>query len=255
MKRVVTALVLLPLVIYLVLWAKYWLFLAILIAVACLCYREYDTIAASYGYGAPGPLGYGAGLLLLMPTLDPWLLLTIVALVAIVLAMRTEELRQTLPRAALTILGIVYVFGTWKCAIPLRERSPHWLLFTLLVNWAGDIGAYYVGSAIGRHRLAERVSPKKTWEGAAGSVVASLLIAGSYLMRFVGGLTILQVLTITIAANIAGQMGDLAESAMKRGAHMKDSGTLLPGHGGMLDRVDSTLFSLPVVYAYLQFLG
>jgi phosphatidate cytidylyltransferase len=125
----------------------------------------------------------------------------------------------------------------------------------LLVNWAGDIGAYYVGSAIGRHRLAERVSPKKTWEGAAGSVVASLLIAGSYLMRFVGGLTILQVLTITIAANIAGQMGDLAESAMKRGAHMKDSGTLLPGHGGMLDRVDSTLFSLPVVYAYLQFLG
>jgi phosphatidate cytidylyltransferase len=169
--------------------------------------------------------------------------------------MRAEDLAQALPRAALLLMGVVYIFGTWKCGLLIRQRSPHWLMFALLVNWAGDIGAYYVGRAFGRHQLAERVSPKKTWEGAAGSLVASALIAGGYLVRFVGGMPIPQVLGLTLAANAAGQLGDLAESAIKRGAHVNDSGTLLPGHGGMLDRVDSTLFVLPVVYAYLQFLG
>ena len=255
MKRVLTAIALIPIVVYVVLWANFWIFLAVLATVACLCYREFDGIAAGYGFGAPGPLGYGAGLLLLIPIPEPWLLVTIVALLVLVLAMREANLATSLPGAALRLMGIVYVFGAWKCAMPLRDRNPHWLMFALLVNWAGDIGAYYVGRGLGRHRLAERISPKKTWEGAAGSVVASVLIAGGYLLRFVSGLAISQVLAVTVAANVAGQLGDLAESAMKRGANVKDSGTLLPGHGGMLDRVDSTLFALPVVYAYLRFVG
>jgi phosphatidate cytidylyltransferase len=99
------------------------------------------------------------------------------------------------------------------------------------------------------------VSPKKTWEGAAGSLVASVLIAGGYLVRFVPGTGIATAIGLTLAANAAGQLGDLAESAMKRGAGVKDSGTILPGHGGFLDRVDSTLFALPVIYAYLQLAG
>ena len=255
MKRVLTAIALIPIVVYVVLWANFWIFLAVLATVACLCYWEFDGIAAGYGFGAPGPLGYGAGLLLLIPIPEPWLLVTIVALLVLVLAMRSEDLATSLPGAALRLMGIVYVFGAWKCAMPLRDRNPHWLMFALLVNWAGDIGAYYVGRGLGRHRLAERISPKKTWEGAAGSVAASVLIAGGYLLRFVSGLAIPQVLAVTVAANVAGQFGDLAESAMKRGANVKDSGTLLPGHGGMLDRVDSTLFALPVVYAYLRFVG
>ena len=255
MKRVFTAIALIPLVVYLVLWANFWVFLVAVAVAACLCYHEYDAIAGSYGYGAPGPMGYGAGLLLLAAGRDAWLLLTAVALLALVLALRAEELATALPRAALRLLGIVYVFGAWKCAIPLRERSPHWLMFALLVNWAGDIGAYYVGRSFGRHKLAEQVSPRKTWEGAVGSLVASSLFAGGYLLWFVGGLPVWRVLALTLAANASGQLGDLAESAMKRGAHVKDSGTLLPGHGGMLDRVDSTLFALPVIYAYLQYLS
>ncbi len=255
MKRVVTAITLIPVVVYVVLWANSHVFLAVLVVVTCLCYREYDSIAGNYGYGTPGPMGYAAGLLLLAPLPEAWLFLTAVALLALVLAMRDEDLRTSLPRAALRVMGVLYVFGTWKCAIPLRERNPHWLMFALLVNWAGDIGAYYVGRALGRHQLAERVSPKKTWEGAAGSLLASSLIAGGYLIWLVGGLTIPQVLAVTLTSNAAGQLGDLAESAMKRGANVKDSGTLLPGHGGMLDRVDSTLFTLPVVYAYLRFLS
>src|SRR5579864_1417002 len=186
MKRVFTAIALIPLIVYVVLWSNFWVFFAVLVLVACLCYREYNGIASAYGYGAPGPMGYGAGLLLLVAERDAWLLLTAVALIALVLAMRDDDLARSLPRAALRLMGIVYVFGAWKCALPLRDRNPHWLMFALLVNWAGDIGAYYVGRAFGRHQMAERVSPKKTWEGAAGSLVASSLIAGGYLLRFVG---------------------------------------------------------------------
>jgi phosphatidate cytidylyltransferase len=120
-----------------------------------------------------------------------------------------------------------------------------------MLNWVGDSGAYFVGRKFGKHKMAPRVSPKKSWEGAVASVVTSVAIGGAYLLRFVDGVTIPHAIGITVAANVAGQIGDLAESAMKRGAGVKDSGTILPGHGGFLDRVDSTLFTLPVVYGYL----
>ena len=121
-----------------------------------------------------------------------------------------------------------------------------------MLNWVGDIGAYYVGRTFGKHKLAPRVSPKKSWEGSVASVVTSGLVGTLYLQRFVPGVPLRHAIALTVAANIAGQFGDLAESAMKRGADVKDSGAILPGHGGFLDRVDSTLFALPVIYAYLM---
>ena len=255
MKRVLTAAVLLPIVIYAVLWANFWIFLAVLVTVAFLCYHEYSGIAASYGFGTLGVLGYGAGVLLLLWEHDAWLLFSAVALLSLVMAMRAADLGCALPRSALEVIGILYVFGCWRYALPLRSESPHWLMYALVLNWAGDIGAYYVGRSLGEHKLAPRVSPQKTWEGAAASVVFSILIAGAYLLRFLPGVTLPEAAVLTAAANIAGQLGDLAESAMKRGAHVKDSGTILPGHGGFLDRVDSTLFALPVIYAYLRMGG
>jgi phosphatidate cytidylyltransferase len=254
MKRVLTAVVLIPIVAYVVLWADFWIFLAVLAAVACLCYREYNEIAGGYGFGAPGPIGYGAGLLLLVWEGDAWLLTVVAGLIALTMVMRSEELEKSLPRASLLLTGIVYIFGCWKCALPLRSANPHWLMYALLVNWAGDIGAYYVGRNFGRHKLAPRVSPKKSWEGSAASVVTSILIAGAYLLHFVPEVPVFNAIALTAAANAAGQLGDLAESATKRGAHVKDSGAILPGHGGFLDRVDSTLFALPVIYGYVKLL-
>src|SRR5262249_59939815 len=99
-------------------------------------------------------------------------------------AMRSEELAETLPRAAALLLGVVYIFGSWKCAILLREISPYWLLFALAVNWIGDSAAYYVGKSIGMHKLAPRVSPAKTWEGTIASVAAALGFGGAYLHYF-----------------------------------------------------------------------
>ena len=173
MKRLLTAAALIPIVVYVVLFANFWVFLAVLIAVAVLCYHEYNGIAAAYGFGAPGPLGYGFGLLLLVWEGDAWALAVAAALVALAMAMRERDLANALPRAALLLLGVVYVFGCWKCALPLRQSNPHWLMYALVLNWAGDAGAYYVGRAFGAHKMAPRVSPKKSWEGAAASVAVS----------------------------------------------------------------------------------
>jgi phosphatidate cytidylyltransferase len=254
MKRLLTAAALIPAVVYVVLFAPFWVFLAVVMTVAILSYYEYDSVAAAYGFGAPGPMGYGFGLALLAWQGEPWLIFLAAAIVALVMTMR-GELAKALPRASLLLMGVVYVFGGWKCALPLHEANPHWLMYALLISWSGDAGAYYIGRAFGKHKLAPRVSPNKSWEGSAASVAASALVAGAYLLRFVPEVTMLQAAAITVAANAAGQLGDLAESAMKRGAGVKDSGALLPGHGGFLDRVDSTLFTLPVIYVCLKILG
>ncbi|HEX3876052.1 MAG TPA: phosphatidate cytidylyltransferase [Bryobacteraceae bacterium] len=250
MKRVLTAAALIPPVIATIFLAPYWVFFAVVALVAVLCYAEYDSIAASYNFGAPGPLGYVAGLALLWVPGGAWLIIVAAALIAFTLSLRSADLAHALPRSALLVTGVVYVFGTWRCALPLHQLNPHWLMYALIVNWTGDIGAYYVGRSFGKRRLASRVSPKKSWEGAGAAVATSVLIAGAYLVYFVPDVGFLEAIGLTVVANIAGQLGDLCESAMKRGAGIKDSGRLLPGHGGFLDRVDSTLFSLPVIYAF-----
>jgi phosphatidate cytidylyltransferase len=252
MKRLLTALALVPVIVWVVLWAPPWAFLIVLSAVALLCFREYDQLAASFGFGAPGPLGYLLGLAFLLWREDTGLLLVAGALLAFILAMRETDLAKSLPRSALLVTGVVYIFGCWRCAVAVRGVNPHWLLFALSLNWVGDSAAYYVGRSLGKHRLAPRVSPKKTWEGALASAAAAALLGALYVPRFAPQVSIPLAILVAVAANAAGQLGDLSESAMKRGAGIKDSGALLPGHGGLLDRVDSSLFALPVILLFLK---
>jgi phosphatidate cytidylyltransferase len=251
MTRVLTAAALIPIVVYVTLGANYWVFAAVVALAAILSYREYDAIAGAYGFGAPGSLGYAAGALLLFWIGGySWLIVLAAALIAFAISLRDADLAKALPRSALLVAGVVYIFGAWKCAVGLHAMNPHWLMYALLVSWVGDIGAYYVGRSFGRHRMAERVSPKKSWEGAAASVVTAILIAGAYLIHFVPDVGVAEAILLTGAANAAGQLGDLCESAIKRGAGVKDSGAILPGHGGFLDRVDSSLFVMPLVYGW-----
>jgi phosphatidate cytidylyltransferase len=255
MKRVLTAAALIPIIVYTVLFANFWIFLGVLVAVAVLCYYEYDSVAAEYGFGRPGPLGYGVGLLVMVWERDAWLLMVGFLLIALAMALRDADLGKSLPRVALLVAGVLYVFGCWRFAVPLREISPHWLMYSLLLNWAGDTGAYYVGRQFGRHKLAPQVSPNKSWEGSAASVVLSVIVGAAYLRFFIPSVQLWQAVVLTAIANTAGQFGDLAESAMKRGSGVKDSSSILPGHGGFLDRVDSTLFTLPVVFAWVKMAG
>jgi phosphatidate cytidylyltransferase len=255
MKRLLTALFLIPTVLYVVYLGPPWLLFGVTALVALICYSEYAGIAAGYGITKPGPVGYAAGLLVLaMRPLDASLVFTLLALIALLLAVRSD-LVKTLANAAFLLFGIVYIFGSWKFAILLGAESRHWLAYGLVLNWVGDACAYYAGKSLGRHSLAPNISPNKTWEGAVASLAGSVIFGIVYLNRALPAVSLLEAGLLSVAVNIAGQAGDLAESALKRGAGVKDSSSLLPGHGGLLDRVDSSLFALPVVYLKLYLSG
>jgi phosphatidate cytidylyltransferase len=251
MKRILTAAVMIPVVLYAVLGGIDWLFYLVLVAVALICFDEYSVITASRM-----PLAYAAGLAILFVPM-PWMGMTalLCALMLLAMAMRDDDLGEGFRRTSALTFGVIYVFGAWRTAILLRAINPWWLVFGLVVSWIGDTGAYYVGRRWGRHKLAPVVSPKKTWEGAIASAVTSGIVGALALPRLIERVGIGEALGLALAANVAGQIGDLAESAIKRGAGVKDSGTLLPGHGGLLDRVDSSMFALPVLYGILAALG
>jgi phosphatidate cytidylyltransferase len=251
MKRVVTALILIPVFVYLVLWSPQWIFLAAVCGVGLLCFHEYSGLIALHTVPVPGVFGYAAGLCVIFLPSNSIALLVLIALLAMTLGLRLRELSEALPFAACLVLGVLYVFGSFRAGVELRALSPFWLLFALSLNWIGDIAAMYVGRSMGRHKLSPRISPGKSWEGAIASVVASVVYAAIYVPRLLPNIALPEGLAIATIGNVAGQIGDLAESALKRGAGVKDSGTLLPGHGGWLDRVDSTLFAMPVVYLLL----
>ena len=198
---------------------------------------------------------------------------TIVPFIFLTRAMRGDDLRSGYPAAAASVFAFTYIALPMGMLVQLRQQwaGAFYLLYLLLVVWAGDIFAYFVGKSIGRHRMAPRISPKKTWEGAVASVVASVgvgwllfhnalpissaLLRAGLIQRRDGLFGLEQpamgpIIFLTIVINIAAQLGDLVESLIKRGAGVKDSGAILPGHGGMLDRIDALLFAAPVLWYY-----
>jgi phosphatidate cytidylyltransferase len=182
----------------------------------------------------------------------PTLLATLVCIISVPL-LRRSPLEQSLRDGAMTLFGVLYLgltLGTLSMTrlLPLGE----WLIFfLLLVTWASDTGAYLVGTLYGRHRLAPTISPKKTVEGLVGGLIAAIIAGYAARWWFLPDLSGLDCLILATLLTIAGLWGDLTESAMKRSVGMKDSGGILPGHGGMLDRLDSLLFTAPVFYYYV----
>jgi phosphatidate cytidylyltransferase len=252
MKRVITALLLIPFIAWVTLASPQWVFYVVLAATGLLAYDEFDNITAASGVARAGWPGMAAGLVLLLAP-NPAVVLVLITMLGMALALRVNNFAAALPAAAAFSLGVVYVFGAWRCAADLRVLNPNWLLFAMALSWAGDTAALYVGRPFGKHKMAPRVSPGKSWEGAAGSVAGSMLFGGIYAHYLISQVSLAEALTLAAVGNIVGQLGDLCESALKRGAGMKDSGTRLPGHGGWLDRLDSSLFSVPAVYALLKF--
>ncbi len=248
MKRVLTAAWLIPFGTYSIFFAPPWVFTAVVALLAILCFREYARMVDNQGLLSHAIPGYAAGVVLLTVPDGGWTLCALLPLLAFGLSLRAEDFKTGFSSAGAFALGVLYIFGAWRCGIELHSRSHHWLFFAVALNWAGDTGAYYCGRAFGKHKLAPAISPGKTVEGSIGGILASVLFAVLYLPRVLPSVSIFEAVVLAIVGNLAGQLGDLCESALKRGANMKDSGTMLAGHGGWLDRLDSSLFSMPAIY-------
>ncbi len=248
MRRVLTALALVAVAIYLILWAPVPVFMAAAVLMSLICYWEYSALVLNHNIPRPDELGIAAGLIILF--VPGWTLIALSTLIVVAFcrALPSENMPAILLRVACTLLGTLYAFAPWRFSRDLRDVSVHLLFFALALNWVGDSAAFYVGRQFGRHKLAPLISPSKSWEGAAASVLGSVVFGILYLGHFIPAIALWRVVLMAVVGNISGQAGDLSESAIKRGAGVKDSGHMLPGHGGMLDRVDSSLFALPVVY-------
>lgn len=215
--------------------------------------------------GSPWPLGVGvgcAGTALLLwnaqwPALVPLpliLLVTVLTTVALPLLSRLD-VRQAVTRSATLLMGAFYVGLTLSTLVLTRSlpEGPYLVFFVVLVTWAGDTGAYAIGKSLGRRPLAPRISPKKTVEGLMGGMVLALIVAIISRVWFLPSFTVMDAFLLAVLLTLAGLVGDLAESAVKRSVDQKDSGALIPGHGGMLDRLDSLLFTAPCFYYYVIF--
>jgi len=267
MKRVLTAVILVPLVLLLVFKGQPWLIAFASAAVAGLATWEYLTLADAMGAKTPriAVLCCVAALfacVFFRPEYMAPLLGCLTFAIFILCAFRSP-LPRVLPDAGYSVFGLVYV-GVSLTSIPLlwsQENGPSLLVFLFFVVWTGDVVALYVGRAFGKRKLAPSISPNKTWEGSLGSVAGSVVIT-LLLILLAGGLTqhnvdwlplsypgpVLRWMGLAVLLNVAAQVGDLIESAIKRGAGVKDSGSLLPGHGGVLDRIDALLLAAPVLW-------
>ncbi len=254
MQRLITGIGLVLIAAYLIWFSPQQVFIAAALLMSLLGYWEFARLVEGHAIPRPGIFGFLAGLVILfwpaVPVHGITLLtaISILTVAAFTTSLRYLNLRDVLPQVSSAFLGGFYTFAPWRFSIDLRRQSIHLLFFALALNWAGDSAAYYVGRRFGKHKLAPIVSPKKSWEGAIASVIGSVAFGLLYLGHFLPQIAWWNVVLMAVAGNVAGQFGDLAESAMKRGAGVKDSGNLLPGHGGILDRVDSSLFALPVIY-------
>jgi phosphatidate cytidylyltransferase len=288
--RVLTALVLIPIVIALVLFTPTWAVALASAVITILALREYFALGDAIGHRAYRLWTIFCSLLLLAqqwrvsrpfaylavispPHLEPTsnpifsnpayhrftaiasptalFFLFVLGLTVLTLSTR-RPLIETLPAAGISSSALLLVAFPLSFAVRLHgisQQGPRLLLFALAVTWAADTTAYFVGRAIGKHPLAPHISPKKTWEGSIGSLFGSLLIA--YAFSYWIKIPLAHLLAMAVLGNIAGQMGDLLESAYKRSAGVKDSGGLLPGHGGILDRIDALILCIPVIWYYL----
>jgi len=291
LKRVVTALVLIPVVLALVLKAPIPVLALIAALVALLSIQEFLKLSESYGIQPfRWPTYIFVGLFFLLLAVNPAgrtplvssgnlvaasaFLASFTTFLFLTIGMRRRDMSTAFPAALVSAFAFAYIALPMGFLVHLRElgSGAFLLLYLLAIVWAGDIFAYLAGKAVGRHLMSPRVSPKKTWEGAVASLLASVGIGvllyhyalpistcllNWHLIERRDGLFSLQaepmwpIAVRSALINVAAQLGDLVESLIKRGANVKDSGTLLPGHGGMLDRVDALLFAAPVLWYYV----
>jgi phosphatidate cytidylyltransferase len=256
--REATAAVLSPIVIWLIGWSHRYVFDAVITLVCALALYEFLVLGRRKGYVLPVPLCIFlmlivVGAFIFEPISVEMGVFAALLVIPASYVVTRANLEDALPSSAIAVLATLYVGMLGGSLIRLRADFPvGWKLifFLLLVVWLGDAGAYYVGKSLGKRKLSPRISPKKTIEGLIGGIVTSIVAALVIHFTFFRELPLLHAVVAGVILSIAGVIGDLAESMWKRSAAVKDSGTLIPGHGGFLDRFDSILFTAPILYSY-----
>jgi phosphatidate cytidylyltransferase len=267
MKRILTAIILIAAVVALIFYGPPWSLMVASAVVAALAAMEYRALAHKTGVHIPIWWIFAATAIVFFFTfrlVDFELpVLSLLAFVLLAWSGFTAPLDRVLPDAALGLFSLIYIVYPLTL-IPLiraHENGTGLLVFLFVCVWMGDIAALYIGKNFGRYKLTT-LSPNKTWEGSIASVIGSIgcgagvyfagesLVARGYTGLHID-LPVWQMLLLALLLNLAAQLGDLLESAIKRGAGVKDSGTLLPGHGGILDRIDALLLATPVLWYVL----
>ncbi len=275
--RIVSGLILFPFAVWLT-WVGGWPFALLAGGVAALGAGELIVMFGAVGEAEFGVVGVAevfgmavAGMLPIAAALatggnlfPPW---TVPALAAAVVALlsaflfRKAPIEEIPPRVATVALSWLYTGLLLATLVALRRLGVGWVILAYVVTWGNDTFAYFTGHALGRHRMLERISPKKTWEGFAGGVAGS--VAFAFAARALSGLwfpelaalTPLQTVLLALGGAVLGPLGDFCESLLKRAAGVKDSGKIIPGHGGLLDRIDALLFVAPWVYVWAAYLA
>ncbi|HLY62458.1 MAG TPA: phosphatidate cytidylyltransferase [Terriglobia bacterium] len=263
-NRILTALVMAPLAFWIIGWAPEWLFLLVLLAIVERGLYEFYSLCRHAGFKTVPVIGYvsGGAFCLAQSAENYWpeskllpfflVLILSVVLTPMVGLRWPSDPKQFLSATSSTIFGIFYIGFSLSWLVPLRfshllgGRNLALLLFLVIIF--GDIFALFVGRAIGRIPLCPQVSPRKTVEGALGGLFGSLMAAYLFAHWFWQTESIKTVILYAGLIAVVGQVGDLVESAIKRAGDVKDSGTLLPGHGGLLDRIDSLVFAVPALW-------
>ncbi len=224
--------------------------------------REYYNLVLPHSRWIERAVGIGLGLILSiiisfggMKEISPFLVIILLVLAVLFMAL-SQDLPSTISKMGITLFGILFI-AFLLAYVSLIRNIPNgrvWVLFLIITVWAGDVFALISGSFLGRHKLYPKISPNKTFEGLGGAIVGSIIVAFAFVLLFLPHVKKETCILLAAGIGFLGQLGDFTESMLKRSAQVKDSGNLIPGHGGMLDRLDSFLFSAPFLYYYLLYL-
>jgi phosphatidate cytidylyltransferase len=261
-RKVWMALIMVPPIIFLItLGPSAVLHLMVLLA-TFFGLREYYSLVLPHSKWIERIVGIGLGLILSIiisfgntKEISPFFVLVLLILSILFMA-TSQDLSFTTSKMGTTIFGILFIAFLLAYVSLIRNTTNGklWVLFLIATVWAGDISALLSGSFFGRHKLYPKISPNKTYEGLGGAIVGSIIVALAFSLLFIPHLEIGTCILLAIGIGILGQLGDFTESMLKRSAQVKDSGTLIPGHGGMLDRLDSFLFSAPFLHYSLLYI-